>query len=99
MTEKSVKTVCCQCGSMIEVEIEDEGEGCALGCIPWTGPEKGLLAGLLTMRDGTRIYRGPQGESWTREEAIVNTSQGEVEWWDAKALSQVIQLGRRARKR
>lgn len=98
MTEKKIQTVCCQCGGMIEIDIEDESDSCALGCIPWEAPERVLLAGLITLRDGTRVYRGPQGESWTREEAIEHTSPDEVAWWDAKAVSQAIRVGRRMKR-
>ena len=86
---------CAECGgSLTIIETEDGG----LGCIPFEGPEKNLLAGYTKMRNGEVRYIGYNGQIYTREEALAKFGQSEVDHQDAKmkaAESTAIKLGRR----
>lgn len=96
MTNEVIGTVACPgCGgSLTIIETEDGG----LGCIPFEGPEKNLLAGYTKMRNGEVRYIGYGGQIYNREEALAKFGQSEVDHQDAKmkaAESTAIKLGRR----
>jgi len=86
---------CAECGgSLTIIETEDGG----LGCIPFEGPEKNLLAGYTKMRNGEVRYIGYNGRIYTREEALSKFGRSEVAHQDAKmraAEGTAIKLGRR----
>lgn len=86
---------CAECGdSLTIIETEDGG----LGCIPFEGPEKNLLAGYTKMRNGEVRYIGYNGQIYNREEALAKFGRSEVAHQDAKmraAEGTAIKLGRR----
>lgn len=96
MTDNVVGTVTCPgCGGSVTIVEDEEG---SLGCIPFEGPEKDLLAGYTKMRSGEVRYIGYDGQAYTREAALEKFGEAEVSHQDAKmkaAEGTVIKLGRR----
>ena len=95
MTNEVIGTVACPgCGgSLTIIETED-----GLGCLPFEGPEKNLLAGYTKMRNGEVRYIGYGGQIYNREEALAKFGRSEVAHQDAKmraAEGMAIKLGRR----
>lgn len=86
MTEDEKETA-----KLDDIGTEDGG----LGCIPFEGPEAGLLVGSTRMRNGAVMYIGPASEKYTREEAIEKFGQAEVDFQDEKAKkAEPIKLGK-----
>ena len=94
MPEDEKKMVeCPECGAKFVVVGEDEDGW--LECIPFTGPEAGLLVGSTRMRNGAVMYIGPASEKYTREKAIEKFGQAEVDFQDEKAKKvEPVKLGK-----
>jgi len=93
MPEDEKKTVeCPECGATLEIVGTEDG---GLGCIPFTGPEAGLLVGSTRMRNGAVMYIGPAGEKYTRADAVEKFGQAEVDFQDEKAKKvEPVKLGK-----
>jgi len=88
------KTVECPgCHSLLEIMETEDG----LSCIPFEGPEAGLLTGYTRMRNGAVRYIGPNAVTYSREEALAKFGAEEVAFQDAKMkenAGRVVKLGK-----
>ena len=87
---------CSLCGGSLAIIVGEEG----LGCIPFKGIEKNLLAGITKTRSGEVRYVGPNAELYTRAEALAKFGEAEVGHQDNKmaaAQQTAIQIGRMGR--
>lgn len=92
-TEK--QCTCCLCGGELIIDIETEHEDGHLGCVPFTGPERKLLSGILRMRGQAPIYVAFDGRRLTREEAVAEVGEAEVQHIEARTVRGIM-VGRRA---
>lgn len=95
MVGETKQCTCCLCGGEILVDIETEHEDGRLGCIPFTGPERALLTGVLRMRGQEPIYVTFDGRHLTRAEAVAEVGEAEVQHIEARTVRGIM-VGRRA---
>ena len=74
------KVTCPECHLTLEIIETEDG----LGCIPFEGPEAGILTGYTRMRNGAVRYIGPNAITYSREEALAKFGADEVAYQDAK---------------
>jgi len=75
---------CPHCGKEFQVVGGVDDDGKKLTCIPFEGPERPLLTGILILRSGPATYIGATGLRWSRREAIANVGISEVEYWERR---------------
>lgn len=95
MVGETKQCTCCLCGGEILVDIETEHEDGHLGCIPFTGPERALLTGVLRMRGQAPIYVTFDGRHLTRAEAVAEVGEAEVQHIEHRTGCGIVVGGRK----